>query len=464
MTRTPWLWPLTTAALGAASVGVWLHATAARGVALRAPEPEIPLAPIVETAEAVNPGKLIRGPGKPSRFKGDWPQFRGADRSNIAHPPRRLARAWPKSGLKVLWRVKLGDGFAGAAVRNGRAYVVDHDLERNEDAIRCLSLDDGQEIWRYTYTAKVRPFHGESRTVPAVNDRFLVAFGPLCQVTCLDAVKGVRLWQIDLVKQYHSVVPEWYAGQCPLIDGDAAILAPAGDALLIAVELATGRVLWRTPNPDGWQMTHSSVMPMTFEGRKQYLYCASEGVAGVDAQTGRLLWKLPGWKVPMANVPSPVVIPPDRIFLTGGYRAGSLMIRLTRGPNGIRARKLFRLTEKQFGAEQQTPILYQGYLYGIASPKTRSELVCLGLDGRRVWSSGRANRYELGPFLLADGLLLVLDGEKAVLHLIEATPRGFHHLAQARVLRGKHAWAPMALAGDRLLLRDFSEMACVELP
>ena len=70
-------------------------------------------------------------------------------------------------------------------------------------------------------------------------------------------------WLLDLVRQFGASVPQWYAGQCPLIDGGRAILAPGGpDALLMAVECATGRVVWKTPNPHGWTMTHSSIVPM----------------------------------------------------------------------------------------------------------------------------------------------------------------------------------------------------------
>ena len=69
--------------------------------------------------------------------------------------------------------------------------------------------------------------------------------------------------------------PLWYAGQCPLIDGDIAVIAPCGDkALMIGVDCETVRVVWETPNPHGWEMSHSSIMPMTLNGKRMYVYCA----------------------------------------------------------------------------------------------------------------------------------------------------------------------------------------------
>jgi outer membrane protein assembly factor BamB len=95
---------------------------------------------------------------------------------------------------------------------------------------------------------------------------------------------GDFLWGIDLVKQYNTEVPLWFTGQCPLIDNNKAILAPGGKALLIAVDMATGKVLWETPNPANLKMSHSSVMPWTFNGKKMYVYSAVGGIVGVSAE------------------------------------------------------------------------------------------------------------------------------------------------------------------------------------
>src|SRR6185369_8780657 len=198
----------------------------------------------------------------------------------------------------------------GAVVLNGRLYLMDYDHERKQDALRCLSLEDGEEIWRYAYPVAVKRNHGMSRTVPAVTERLVVAMGPKCHVVCLDAVTGELRWGIDLVKEYGTTVPPWYAGQCPLIDNGSIILAPGGPkALLMAVHADAGKVLWQTPNPHGWKMTHSSIMPTEFNGERMHVYCANNGVVGVSATNGAILWETTGWKISIATVPSPLVLP-----------------------------------------------------------------------------------------------------------------------------------------------------------
>ena len=449
------------AALGIGAVVVWLAWSVESGVQERIPVEHKPLFKTRQSTQLQNTGTLIAGPGKPSDDAGSWPQFRGADRTNIVLDAPTLARNWPPEGPPTLWKVEVGEGYAGAAIHNGRVYLVDYDRERQEDAVRCLSLEDGAEIWRYTYSVKIKRSHGMTRTVPAVNDDYLVAIGPKCHVHCLSATSGQLVWKIDMVKEFGTTVPPWYAGQCPLVEGDAAILAPGGDPLMMAVELATGRVLWRTPNPGGWGMTHSSIVAMDYEGSRQYIYCTTQGVVGVSASDGRILWTKPDWKIAMANVPTPVVVGGDRVFLSGGYNSGCVMIRLKGEGDTVSVEEVFRLKHTVFGADQQTAILWKEHIYGVIPG---GELACLALDGSRLWTSGKANRFGLGPFLLADGLLFVLDDQQGELHVVEATPGRYAELARAKVVDGHEPWGPMAMASGRLILRDFTHLVCLEVP
>src|SRR5262249_23822677 len=195
--------------------------------------------------------------------------------------------------------------YAGATVLKGRVYVMDYDRLNRQDALRCLSLADGREIWRYAYPVGVKRNHGMSRTAPAVSDNVVVAIGPEGQVVCLDPDGGNFHWGLDLVRQYDATVPPWYAGQCVLIDKGAVILAPGGkDALLLAVDGFTGKELWKTRNPHGWKMTHSSVMPMELGGERMYVYCANNGVVGGAAKDGAILWETNEWKISSAAVAS----------------------------------------------------------------------------------------------------------------------------------------------------------------
>lgn len=455
---------LVPALLAAAGAGVLLYLWRAEVPAATVPL-RVPVAKAGGPAGGDGPpafemGKLVAGNGTAAAdLPGAWPCFRGAARDGVSREEIPLLDAWSAGEPRPLWSVEVGEGYAGPAVLAGRVYLLDYDRAAQADALRCLSLADGKEIWRFAYPVSVKRNHGMSRTVPAVTDKHVVALGPMCHVTCLDAVTGEFRWGIDLVRDHGTTVPPWYAGQCPLVDGDRVILAPAGDSLLMAVEIATGKVVWKTPNPRAWKMTHVSIVPMELAGRKTYVYCGHRGVAGVAADDGSLLWETGEWKISIATVASPVPLPDNRLFLSGGYEAGSMMLRLRQQGSQWQATPEFRLAPDVFGATQQTPVLHEGHLYGV---RPNGELVCLDLQGKVKWASGMAHRFGLGPFMVADGKLLAMD-DAGELTMAAAKPDSFQPLGQAKPLEGHDSWGPMALAGGRLLVRDLTKMTCLDL-
>jgi outer membrane protein assembly factor BamB len=413
-------------------------------------------------------GRFEQFDGVAADLPGAWPRFRGADFDNVRKDGPPLADAWPKDGPPVLWKVDLGEGHAGPAVLAGRVYLVDYDETTKSDAIRCFSLADGKEIWRHSYTNNVKRNHGMSRTVPAVTEKYLVSMGPRCHVVCLDPVSGAYRWGIDLQRDYGTKEPLWYTGQCPLIEDGKVILAPCGtDVLMMAVDAETGAPLWKTPNARKWNMSHASVMPMTIADRKMYVYCAVGGIAGVSAEAadaGTLLWEVP-WNAKVV-APSPVLLDDGKILLCAGYGEGSVMIQV-HGENGaFTAETRYKRGPKDgITSEQQTPIVSDGLLYGIMpkdSGALRSQFVCYNFNGDLVWSSGQTNRFGLGPYLLADGKFFVLNDE-GELTMIKVRRDGYTPLATAQILHGQDSWGPMALAGDRLLLRDSTQMVCISL-
>jgi outer membrane protein assembly factor BamB len=368
----------------------------------------------------------------------------------------------------MLWAVELGEGHAAPAVLNGRVYVLDYDEEARADAVRCFSLDTGEEIWRRSYTVDLKRNHGMSRTIPAVTDQYVLTLGPRCHVVCLDARTGDFRWGISLQEEFGTTEPLWYSGQCPLINDNRAILAPAGpDTLLVAVDCATGERVWETPNPNGWIMSHSSIMPMEFGGKRMYVYCAIGGIVGVSAEeadAGTILWEVP-WD---ANVvaPSPVPLDDGKIFMTAGYGNGCLMLQLKEDGGAFSVDVLFDREPKEWLAcEQQSPIYHGQLLYGIM-PKDagglRGQFVCYRPDEALVWSSGPANRFGLGPFVLADAKFYVLSDD-GVLTMLRVSGEAYVQLDQAKVLDGHDAWGPIAVVGERMLMRDSKTMVCIDV-
>lgn len=401
---------------------------------------------------------------------GSWPGFRGPERDNIDKRNTNLIDRFPENGPEILWKVELGEGHAAAAIKDGKVFILDYYEAKKSDVLRCYSLNTGEELWKRWYGVHVKRNHGFSRTIPAVSDSFVVSIGPKCHVMCCNQASGELVWGIDLVKEYGTEVPFWNTGQCPLIDNNVAIIAPAGKDLLIGVECNSGKVLWRTPNQDNYKMSHSSVMTMTVNKKKTYVYAAIGGIVGVSAEgsdIGKILWKTTEFS-PSVIAPSPLILDNGKIFITAGYGAGSILfsVKETNGQYKVDIIQKFK-PKDGMASEQQTPIYYNGKIYCI-QPKDagglRNQFVCCSPQDftRMDWTSGSKGHFGLGPYIVADNKFFILDDD-GTLTIADALVDEFRVLDKRSIIEGQDAWGPLAIADGMLILRDSKHMVCVNL-
>ena len=437
-------------------------------------------------------GTLLAGTRRPEP-SGDtdtWRQFRGNQRDNIAHAAKNLPRSWPAEGPKPIWTIEgLAVGYNSVAINGGKVYFNDYDTKTRMWMTRCVWLADGQEVWRWSYRRGIIENHGITRSVPVVDDKYVVSLDPKCVLHGYDAVTGKHLWAHDLAYEYGTTIPGWYNGQCPLDGGDRVVIGVGGQVrsgaddngkpaqwgksiLMAAFRKDTGELIWQTPNAGNHEMTHSSVMPVQVAGRTQYVWCTNKSLVGVDSADGRLLWELP-WQTNTAVAPSAFGAGANRVFMTAGYKAGSILLDIQPAGDAFAAKPVASLTYQQFESDCHTPVLWQDRLYDI---DMTGLFTCLSLDAKVLWkkppppaASASAKDYGLGSFLLADGMFFVLEGATGRLHMLEPEADGYKELASAAVLAGKaadqdvEAWAPMAYANGKLVLRNLTKMVCIQI-
>lgn len=288
---------------------------------------------------------------------------------------------------------------------------------------------------------------------------------------CCDPVTGDLQWTLDMKKQFSTEVPFWYAGQCACVDGETLVLAPAGDEVLLAgIDVHTGEVVWTTPNTPGFKMSHSSVMPMTLMGKKNYVYIGVGGICGVsgeEADRGTLLWQTGGWQ-PSVVAPSPLQVSTGQIFLVAGYGNGGAMLDVERSGESWRATVTQQYKPNAgLSSEQQTPILYGDKIISIM-PKDggarRGQLVYHPVTDLRtpVWTSAADQRFGLGPYILLGNRLFLLNDDGG-LFVYEVGPNSMTLLRSQKVLEGVDAWGPMAYADGMLVLRDAHNVLCLKI-
>jgi outer membrane protein assembly factor BamB len=370
-----------------------------------------------------------------------------------------LLRAWPADGPKVLWTVAMGPGYGGAAIRDGKVYVLDR-LGHQKDVLRCLDLASGKEEWTFSYDAPGELNHDGSRSTPAVTEKYVYTIGPFGHFHCLDRATHQVVWKKNLLTDYGTKPLRWGVAQSPLLYQDLVVAAPQADQVgVVAFDQATGAEKWRSEGigPTGY----CSPMKTTLGQVDQIVLLNPPGVVAVRASDGKVLWKYAfACKIPIPNV---TALGGGRLIVTGAYLAGSAIIQVSQEGGNWTVKELTRIS--QMGGHCHPALLFQDHLYLLCNINERSDgMVCFDLAGKVVWQTKKDPSLDKGGSILtADGLMYVMDGKTGELYIVEPSPQGFKSPGKAKLLGGKEIWGPLALAGGKLVVRDQSQMKCVEL-
>ena len=391
----------------------------------------------------------------------DWPQYLGPNRNGISMETG-LKRSWPEEGPKVLWTFPLGEGFAGAAVSDGKVYVLDR-VGKERDVLRCIDLTTGDEILTFAYDALGEFEKYGSWSVPTIEGDYIYTCGPFGHVHCIDKHTHKAVWKKNVWTDFGGgEIPRWAISQNPLIYRDMLILASQTEkAGVVAYDKLTGAIRWASPALPG-SVGYVSPKLINIGGDDQLVMVTAKGaIVGMELGTGKFLWSYDGWNC-IIPVPNVTEIGDGRIFITGGYRAGSVMIKVEKEDGAFVVRELYKVDYREFGTHVHPAILYNGHLYGNCSTnETREGKVCMDLDGNVKWKTKRSPLFDKGGSILVDGLILNVDGNEGFLYLIEPDPEGFRELASAKLLDTDRCWAPLALSDGKLLIRDQKQMRCV---
>jgi outer membrane protein assembly factor BamB len=406
----------------------------------------------------------------PALFAADWPWQYGPRRDHTSEQ-KGLLRTWPADGPKVLWTVSVGAGFGGPAVFGGNVYLLDRD-EGVGDTLRVLDLASGKELWTFAYDAAGTFMFAGSRTTPTIDGEHAYTVGPMGDLHAINTKTRKPSWRTNIWKDFGGgpELPRWAIVQNPLIYGDQLIVATqTPQAGVVAFDKRTGAVTWKSPALSG---IPGYVTPSIVKvGSEDHLVMITGAVGrgrnardgsinGLDPRSGKVLWTYTGWQC-IIPVPQAVDAGDGRVLVTGAYGAGSVMLKVDKKGDAYAVSELFK--NPDFGAHTQPPVLHEGHFYSHYTINERSDgLVAMGMDGQIRWKTDQQPPFVRGGSVLADGLLLMTDGNTK-LYLVEPSPAGFKPLASAVILEPGDNWAPLALVDGTLLVRGQRELKALQV-
>lgn len=326
----------------------------------------------------------------------DWPSFRGARASGIGDGFKAPTRWNVAAGENVRWKTPVaGLGHSSPAIWGdllcvttaisgkpdpelkvglyGDIKPVDDDSVHTWKVI-CLNKKTGRVRWErdaHSGVPKIKRHTKSTHANPtiAMDGAHVVAFFGSEGLYCYDT-KGKLLWKKDLgvLDSGFFMVPQaqWAFASSPVIDGDRVYVQAdvQQGSFVAALDVATGREIWRTPRSD--VPTWST--PAIHRGaRPQVIVNGFRHIGGYDLETGKELWRLTGGgDIP---VPTPIVAD-DLIFITNahGKMAPIYAIRTSASGDislapGETANAHIAWSQNREGAYMQTPLVYGDHLY-----------------------------------------------------------------------------------------------------
>jgi outer membrane protein assembly factor BamB len=306
----------------------------------------------------------------------DWPQWRGPNRDARASG-FNAPESWPKE-LTQKWKVTVGDGVATPAVVGDRVFVFSREGEN--EVIRCLKAENGEQIWQDQYEAE-SPRGGASRypgprSSPAVADGKVVTLGVQGALCCYDAQTGKQLWRKD---EFDNEVPMFNVGSSPIIV-DSVVVAQLGgedNGGIVGYDLASGEEKWR------WEEdypAYSSPVQMTIDGKKVVVAVTNENLVAIGANDGKTVWEIPYQQGGRYNTITPIVV--GDTLIVAGPGSGLTGLKITGEGDDSDAERVWRNDENSL--QFSSPVLKDGLLFGLTSA---GQLFCVNTQsGETAWS------------------------------------------------------------------------------
>ena len=387
---------------------------------------------------------------------GDWPQWRGPHRDESS-TETGLLKQWPASGPKRTWVFEnAGMGYSGFAVAAGKLFTLG--TRDGKEILLALDANGGKELWAAPIGDILGNGWGDGpRSSPTVDADRVYALSGKGNLTCVQIADGKVLWTKSM-QDLGGDTPKWGYAESPLVDGKLVLATPGGDnGTMAAFDKMTGNLIWQSKDiQEGAQ--YSSIIPATINGKKQYVQLVMQTLFGVDAATGKVIWRTPWSAGRTAVIPTPIV-KGDEVFISSGYGAGCMKVKVS----GSEATNVFM--NKDLENHHGGVILDGDYLYG----NSKDGWTCMSwADGSVKWKErGALGKGAIGH---ADGMFYCLEEKSGNVALIEASPMGWSEKGrfkldpQTTIRSPKGAiWTHPVIANGRLYLRDQNLVHCYDV-
>lgn len=387
-----------------------------------------------------------------------WTQWGGHNR-NFSVEAGPLSPEWGEAGPPVVWSRPFGDGYSTILVEHDRLYSMRRDGEKN--VIAALKADTGETLWETLWESPMAAgmaleFGPGPIASPLLSGPRIFGVGTMVKLHCLDKSSGKVLWWRDLHKEMKASFLQRGYGASPVAYKDTVILSVGGKEVgIVAFSQQTGETVWKT-RPFG--AGYSSPILVNYEGQDHLIIASGNHRAGIDPNTGEILWHLEQPRSSGAMMSTLNFGDDHLLFGSAAYGDGSRVIQVSRNEAGFQAEEVLysRRMRIMFGSF----VRIGDHVFASSGGFGPAYLTALDIKtGKAVW---RKRGFSRASLVHADGKLIILDEDGT---LAIATPTSEELKIHSRVegVLERTAWTPPTLVGTRLYLRNRKEMKVLDL-
>lgn len=385
----------------------------------------------------------------------DWPQFHGPRRDNIS-TETGLLQSWPEGGPRLLWTASgLGRGFSTVAIANGLIYTTGNVGDKT--LITALGLD-GKVRWRGPNGPAYKRSHPGTRSTPTIDGDRLYHENADGDLVCMDAGTGEVIWHVNILVKFKGRNSTWALAESLLIDGKKVICTPGGAEIgLVALDKMTGETIW-TCRGTGDKPGYCSPILAEYKGARVIVTLMAKSVVAVDADTGKLLWKLPQKTPYDENIMSPIYH--DGCVFVSTRTTGSKLLRLVVEQGRVGVEQVWQT--RKMDIQHEHAALLDGHIYGACHSAAGVPWAVLDWKtGKRTYGGKGIGRASL---TYADGHLYLLNHGGQVA-LVRPVPDRFDLVSTFRIPRKGRgpAWAHPVVCGGRLYIRHGDFLYCYDV-
>ncbi|MFP6767922.1 MAG: PQQ-binding-like beta-propeller repeat protein [Planctomycetaceae bacterium] len=396
----------------------------------------------------------------------DSPSFRGprGDGQSTEQVPLRWG---PRMNVK--WRSALPHaGHGSPVISRGKVFVTCANAKGTQRGLYCFDRKTGKQSWsRVVSFEKVEPTHKTNpygASTPVSDGRRVVVWHGSAGLFCYDH-EGRPLWKLDPGDVKHI----WGYASSPILYADRVFLhhGPGVETFMLAVSVATGKVIWKTPEPGGAndrdpRMVASFSTPVlaTVGGTDQLICSMATRVVAYDPGNGKVLWSVDGLPSPRGDLvyTSPLISGNIGVAM-GGYQGPRMAFRLGGSGNVTKTHRLWRVEAKQ-PQRIGSGVIVGAYVYiSNAGPGT---VECIEVKtGKLAWQARLPSGNAWSSTVRAGDHLYVTD-QGGTTHVFRPTPKKFDLVASNPI--GEKSNATPAFSDGEVFLRTDAGLFCIAAP